>query len=625
MATPRLRNRDLWIIAGAVLIFLWTAWWYRNGEASYLRIHDGLNSTVAIQHVVSRPPWLLAGSESRFEPLANFPRHCMYSEFVGGIWLYRFLPALWAYALGEVVFRMFAYAGAWLLVHHYLWPVKNSADTATRTFYITGLALCFAALAFWIPGQLNTMGHPIVLWALLNLRFRRHVAPSWAVLAIYPFFSNPVLTGVFVLAILAVGIIVDAIATRRVAWSLVAAGIMLAILWCSTQYRLFEARWFDSDFVSIRSEFATTEDIIAGRSAKHSYDDELANWEWAHSFFSGEDPHAPARQTPFVFAAIGLATVMGLARCFQSQTPELVEQTRLLNEQAEGRTRYRGNGRRLVRSLSLLTPMLAAVLICAATTWWLGRYRYPFFGLLIGSLKFGLLNELNLARINWFQPLLWFTAFVFAVRIISHKSWCGAAVCVALIACQLGLLTYSSEHNEERRRSGLTFREYYSPDVFTRIKNEIGRDQSTYRVGAVGFEPIISLYNGFYTVDGLHSNYDLNYKHRFRKVIAGELAKDAALKNQFDTFGAEFYLFSAQLESASPQDRSSGSTRLYLKDDAIRRIDSFDIDLKAFRALGGEYLLSAVEIGNADELGLKDRGVFSSADSPWEIRLYEVP
>lgn len=612
-----------WLVGGAIFLIAWTAWWYRNGEDSYLRIHDCLNSTVSIGHILAQPPWLLAPSQSKFEPLANIPRHCVYSEMEVRLWVHRILPTLWAYAACELLFRLIAYAGAFLLLHHYVWPAAGSPDWR-RVVWVTGLAVCFAMLPFWVPGQLSSMGLPFVLWALLNLRFGVYRVFSWIVLAAFPFFSNLVLIGVFVAPILGAAIVVDAAICRRISWPLVGAGFVLSIGWCVTQHRLFEARYFNSNFVSMRSEYTDVSDILSGRNSKHSYTQKQANWEWRRSFLSGEDSHAPARQAPAILSAVALASAVGLGGCLWCFAPILRRQTLAIN-QVEHELRPGISTSKLAGYLAQLTPMLAAVGVCMATTWWLGWYRLPFTGLLIHAMNIELLNELNLARINWLQPLMWFLAFSYAIRILGQIGWLGAVASLVFVGGQIVWLTHTSEHAQEQRQSGLTFREYYSADLFAEISEEIGRDQTTYRVGSVGLEPIIALNNGFYTVDGSFSNYDLKYKQRFRKIIAGELAKNSALMNQFDTLGVDFFLFSAELFEAPSAGRASGNNRLFLKNDDIRSIESLEIDLEEFRSLGGEYILSAVEINNAVELGLKHRGVFSHDDSPWEIRLYELP
>ena len=98
--------------------------------------------------------------------------------------------------------------------------------------------------------------------------------------------------------------------------------------------------------------------------------------------------------------------------------------------------------------------------------------------------------------------------------------------------------------HEER----ISFHQFYSPELFAEIKDHIGKPQQSYRVVSLGMHPGIALYNGFYLADGYLSDYPLEYKHRFRKVIAAELAKNEDIKDYFDGWGARCYLFSAELD-----------------------------------------------------------------------------
>lgn len=90
------------------------------------------------------------------------------------------------------------------------------------------------------------------------------------------------------------------------------------------------------------------------------------------------------------------------------------------------------------------------------------------------------------------------------------------------------------------------------------IDDAIGRDKSTYRVAHLGISPAPSLMHGFYTVDGYSNNYSLEYKHRFREVIAEELEKNEEVRVYFDLWGNRCYLFNSitgnymQLKRAIP-------------------------------------------------------------------------
>jgi hypothetical protein len=167
----------------------------------------------------------------------------------------------------------------------------------------------------------------------------------------------------------------------------------------------------------------------------------------------------------------------------------------------------------------------------------------------------------------------------------------------------------------EQQRQRLTFAEYFSPALFREVRDYIAARPTDYRVASLGLAPSIALYNGFETVDGYWVNYPLEYKHRFRRAIAGELAKDPKLASYFDEWGSRCYLFSAEL----------GQEYLYTRNAAKRRIEHLDVSTADLSGLGARYVLSAVEIGNASELGWKLEKKFERSDSPWEIYLYALP
>ncbi len=127
--------------------------------------------------------------------------------------------------------------------------------------------------------------------------------------------------------------------------------------------------------------------------------------------------------------------------------------------------------------------------------------------------------------------------------------------------------------------------------------------------------PAIALYNGLSTADGYWVNYSLDYKHRFREIMASELAMDKSLRSYFDNWGSRCYLFSHEL----------GTTFLYTKKAPRREIEQLRLNPQALTALGITHILSAVRIANYQALGLRFEKMFERKDSPWQIFLYAVP
>jgi len=108
--------------------------------------------------------------------------------------------------------------------------------------------------------------------------------------------------------------------------------------------------------------------------------------------------------------------------------------------------------------------------------------------------------------------------------------------------------------------------------------------------------------------------YSQEYKEAFRKVIAPALETAPGNRIYFDNWGARAYLFSGADESTYAPYRDLGLTD-----------NSLQIDTEAYKAIGGQYIFSRIELSNSEELGLVLKGVYSQDSSPYTIYLYEAP
>jgi hypothetical protein len=158
----------------------------------------------------------------------------------------------------------------------------------------------------------------------------------------------------------------------------------------------------------------------------------------------------------------------------------------------------------------------------------------------------------------------------------------------------------------------LNYEEYYSQDLFSYIKEEIAYDGEW--SAAYGLNPAILQYNGIATVDGYLGMYSQEYKEAFRKVIAPALETAPGNRIYFDNWGARAYLFSGADESTYAPYRDLGLSDY-----------SLQMDTDAYKAIGGQYIFSRIEISNREELGLALKGVYSHDSSPYTIYLYEAP
>ena len=95
----------------------------------------------------------------------------------------------------------------------------------------------------------------------------------------------------------------------------------------------------------------------------------------------------------------------------------------------------------------------------------------------------------------------------------------------------------------------------------------------------------------------------------------GMIAPATERVQEWDTYfwdwGARAYIFSGSGENTWNPVRT-----MRVADDALY------IDADMFRELGGKYLFSRIEIGNATELGFTLTGTYSGEGSPYTIYVY---
>jgi hypothetical protein len=119
------------------------------------------------------------------------------------------------------------------------------------------------------------------------------------------------------------------------------------------------------------------------------------------------------------------------------------------------------------------------------------------------------------------------------------------------------------------------------------------------------------MYNGFSTVDGYNNAYPLQYTFAFREIIAPQLELNAGHKKYYDSWAGRMYLFNNDISEYPTRVRAAAPVALH-------------INVEAFSKLGGTYILSRAEIGNAEELRLKYMRKYSSHNSVYEIFVYKI-
>ena len=450
-----------------------------------------------------------------------------------------------------------------LLLRRYIIPNDSNG------ILTAGIALCFAWLPVFNTFGLSLMGLPLLCWTFLNIANRRSRWYEWGSIVLFPFYTSLVWGAppACVLLLLILGYFT--IKERQLNNRYLLAFGGLVMLFLVANIPLLQHYLTPGEFVSHRLEYSYLFDKAL--SLRYSLQ-ETALW------FSLGHYHVGV----VIFLPI-------LATC-------LFKWGIVPPDKAE----------------KVLVSLIVAVSLFA------GFYNWIVFA--AGDFL-PILETFKFDRLRILLPFFWLLLFARVLTALMHTTRY-TRVYSGLIAAQLLIGMFGNDefiHNV-RQLAGSpvkpNFNTYYASELFGRVEAYIGLPKTQYKVASLGMSPAPAQYNGFYTLDGLQAIYSLEYKKRFRTVIAGELAKDEKLRKYFDNWGNRCYLFSAELGYGDQAFNSPHPNR---------KLDDLDLDTAAFWQLGGRFIFAGIEIANAQQLGLVFESKFEDRNGFWTIFLYRVP
>lgn len=546
--------------AALFIILLYVSPLFILGEDAHIRVHDNLDSNVAWYKVLVESGELLGSIDSVIPQVINgLPRDAYGTEFSLIVWLHALFPSMTAYALSQTITRVFAFIGMYLLLKKHF--IKSEKAYPIRI----GVSLAFALTPFWPSGMLSTLGHPLALWAFLNIRSRDFSWKDWLTLALLPLYSSFVLGFFFFLVLMGVLWVYDVMVKRD--WNLpfLASIAFMTGVFLLVEYRLLYSMIISSE-PTHRVEFISSRHDL-WRSLRLSW----KNFVLGHT-------HAMTLHTFVILPILFLALVSVLIR---KKTKE----------------------EKVFLFLLVLNYLLSLWYALWFNNMWIPLKK-----------RIDLLNTFNFARFHFVRPLIIYLSFAIACYILWRlgKKW-RIVVGIALAAQILILLPFNEEYLYGVHYNPPSFREYYAVKQFKEIQEYINRPQSSYRVASIGLHPAIAQYNGFYTLDTYNNVYPLSYKYRFRKIIAKELEKNRGLRTYFDEWGSRCYIFVDEL-----------GKHYAFKKTSKKKIKNLELNIEAFKEMGGRYIFSSVPIMNAADNGLELLKPFDHPESAWKIYLYEA-
>ena len=252
----------------------------------------------------------------------------------------------------------------------------------------------------------------------------------------------------------------------------------------------------------------------------------------------------------------------------------------------------------------------------------------------------GMITYFQADRVYWCFPFLWMLVLGLVLESVcrlgepletrrSKALWPRLTVCAACLLL-LGVeglqILRDSTLNKNIRLMlfadyrQVTWESVYMEDVFAQIDRAIGEDKENCSVVSLGIYPSVALYHGYTCADGYSNNYDLEYKHRFRQIMARELEESEETRRYFDDWGNRLYLAGAPYGINGMVGKGQpGYTEL-------------DYDLDAMSSLHIRYLLAAapVELSPASReqtaltLELVEGSPFTDDTAYYEVWVYRI-
>lgn len=571
---------------GLIIVLLQLVPFLILGEGSVIPYHDQLDGEM-IAYIL-QAKWLFSG-----EILPEFMNGALKTALTlpapGFVCLFRMMSPFWAYVCMQGIEIVVAYVGMYLL----------SKEVHAGEFMAILIAGVFAYLPFFPLYGLSQFGIPLLIWFYLRVKKYKNYAGAIIYGIIYAILSSLVLVGFGVLGILTIELIIW-LARERFKFNdakdkksfgvLLATLFAMGVVYILENYRLIFQMFGigkAGQVISHKSEYVFVEG---------NFWDSLFNMLFRGGSHS-EDLHF----------YIMLVTLAGITICIFI-----------------GRRTIEKNGwKQLIKVYSYI---FTCILLAAFWESGLSVLLKKHIGFL-GGLQFG--------RVMWIVPSLWYFTAAIVVGMLGKvlKEKTGKARYIVKFAMAFFVVgmsiigvkliwngTYPANvcRMIGREYSSISFEEYYAVGVLEQVKDYIyettGETQDEYKVISLGIDPGAAYYHGFYCLDGYSNNYSAEYKHKFREIIAPELEKNEYLRESFDNWGNRCYLWCAQ------------SPGYYNFEKYTAYFWNFEIDSQAAKKLGAKYILSAVYLTNAEEIGLKRvrEEAFETPESYYAIYLYEI-
>lgn len=572
------------------------------GENAVITYHDQLDGEMIAyilqaKHLLDNgilPEFMDGASKTALMP----PAPACVLLFLSG----HYLAALW---LMQIAGCIVGYVGMYLL----------AADVTGKKIPAVLAGVLYASIPFLPVYGLSQYGIPMLLWCVLRLRRGEGIIISYVYAAVLALNSSLVLAGFAMLLTLAAVMVSD----------IVRYGVkdgMTKVRYPAGMWVIMLVGYVLTNFTLI-TQIMGMGDMSVSHKAEYALVPENLGNGWLTGLLYGGQ-HSQDYHLSFILAAV--LTIVSFTACsayWKKNFKQSISETGLRN----------------IRIMYLI--FICNLCLSGAAALWNSET-----GVRIRT-NMGAAGAFQMDRLLWLCPCLWYMMLACNLAVIielwnaakecngsGERKYAGAfvgvcaGICCALTVgatCVSGFnILKNSDFKSNVRKlieseyPAMSYGDYYAIGVMEQVEEFIREtkelEQSEYRVVSLGIDPAAALYHGFYCLDGYSNNYSLEYKHSFRNIIAPALEVSDYLRDYYDNWGNRCYVFGSECPGYYTIEKNG----FYFS--------HLEMDAEALRNMGGDYLLSAAYIANAQDLGLtllRDEP-FQTEDSYYRIFIYEV-
>lgn len=587
----KITNR-MFLMAGLLLVLLSQIPYLVLGQGAAVPYHDQLDGELIAY--IYQAKYLFTGQNIIPEFMQGASKTALCPPAPLAVLLFKMLPPFAAYLVMQTLGQLTAFAGMFSLMYKLLSYCKTRSGSredeavGDRTMgakwipFVT--ALFYAYLPFLPVYGLSQYGMPLLLLCIWRLYEGKKEKISMLYVAVYAAMSSLVLCGFAWLAIWAAALLILCVRRRLKEHRAFGAGFlaMLGVYVIENYALIGQMLGIGNAAVSHKSEY-----VLTGGAFLNTF--------W--NYLGYNDAHSTDNHLWILFLALVLLVCIFICK-----------------KKCSARMRCAAGVACINLGLIVSLCLAAALWECAA-------------GVSVRE-HLGAMGAFRLSRVIWLAPMLWQIELGFCVEILwnakAWRRWTGYGISVAFLG-MMAVLTLKNalvkpclQQILQPDYDVISYEDYLAIGVMEQVEaflaEEEGMQKEEYRVASLGIDPAAALYHGFYCVDGYSNNYDLAYKQAFRRVIAPELERSEYLRDYYDGWGNRCYLFSAECPGYYTVEKDG----FFYSD--------LQIDTKALKEMGCDYLLSAAWVADAEKKNLKllnEEGI-ETPGSYYRIFIYRI-